>query len=75
LSSSFTSEIKSIFDKFDEHYIPQERAKVDSIEVNMNVFFEVTVPDAISRQSGQVERDLRRLYDLFEIDKQKSAIK
>lgn len=65
------AEINSIFDKVDNELIPEQSARVDVIDANLDVFVKQTVPAAIERQSGEVSRQLRRAYETFEIEKKK----
>jgi alpha-acetolactate decarboxylase len=65
------SEINGIFDKLDNELLPEQSARVDVIDSNLDVFVKDTVPAAIERQSGEVSRQLRRAYETFEIEKKK----
>jgi alpha-acetolactate decarboxylase len=65
------SEINGIFDKLDNELLPEQSARVDAIDSNLDVFVKDTVPAAIERQSGEVSRQLRRAYETFEIEKKK----
>jgi hypothetical protein len=65
------SEINGIFDKLDNELLPEQGARVDAIDSNLDVFVKDTVPAAIERQSGEVSRQLRRAYETFEIEKKK----
>jgi alpha-acetolactate decarboxylase len=65
------SEINGIFDKLDNELLPEQSARVDVIDSNLDVFVKDAVPAAIERQSGEVSRQLRRAYETFEIEKKK----
>jgi hypothetical protein len=69
--SSFLSQINAIYDKTDKEIIPCEIERVDLIEKNLDVFIKELVPNRIEEQSGEVSRQLKRLYENFDIEKEK----
>lgn len=65
------SEIKEIFDKYDDKLFPVQVKRVDVIEADYKHYFSSTVPAAIEAQSGEVSRQLKKEYETFDIEKQK----
>lgn len=59
------------YDKLDQEVMPVEEKHVGMIERQKDMFFSVTVPDQIERQSGEVSRKLKKEYETFDIEKQK----
>lgn len=70
-NAELQAEINGIFDKVDYELIPEQAARVNVIDANLEIFVKETVPAAIERQSGEVSRQLRRAYETFEIEKKK----
>lgn len=70
-NADLQAEINGIFDRVDNELLPEQSARVDVIDANLDVFIKETVPAAIERQSGEVSRQLRRAYETFEIEKKK----
>jgi hypothetical protein len=71
--SSFLSDINSIFDKYDKDDIPTHTGRLESIDLNLDDFIKKTVPANIEQHSGEVSRQLRRSYEMFNIERKKEA--
>jgi hypothetical protein len=66
LTLSLTEEVHSIFNNFDHQLIPMETSKVNVISSDIDEFFLVTVPENVSKQSGQVvTAQIRLIANLF----------
>eukprot|EP01038_Epipyxis_sp_PR26KG_P007173 gene7173-9782_t len=70
-SLSLEQEINSIFNKVDNEIIPQESARVDVIEKDLELFIKDTVPAEIELHTGLISRQLKRAYETFDIEKMK----
>lgn len=69
--NSILSKVNTTYDKVDNEGIPEQSARVDVIEKDLEFFIKTTVPDAIEKQSGEVSRQLKRLYENFGIEQEK----
>ena len=69
--TSLLAEINTIYDKVDNELVPQEIERIDVIEKNLDIFIKEIVPQRIEEQSGEVSRQLKRLYENFDIEKEK----
>ena len=68
-------EIKDMFDKFDNERIPAATQRIDVIEAKDNEFVQITVPKEINETSGEVRRQLKKAYEGFLIERQKTKIR
>lgn len=74
-NKSIHEELHSIFNHIEEDMIPPQTQRVVALEKDTQVYFTVTVPDVIEKQSGEVSRQLKKQYETFDIEKQKAAKK
>lgn len=72
---SIHDELHAIFNHIEEELIPPQTQRVIELEMDTKIYFTVTVPEVIERQSGEVSRQLKKQYETFDIEKQKAQKK
>jgi len=63
--------INKKYDILDFEEFPQLVSHVDTIDKDMRYFVNITVPENVERQSGEVSRQLKKQHESFDIEKQK----
>lgn len=72
-SSEQEAILMKTMESFHGDLIPTEETNRDQLEHDADIFIRDTVPQVIDRQSGIVERKLRKARDTFDIEKAKIA--
>lgn len=73
VSSEQEAVLMETMESFHGDLIPAEEANRDLLEHDANIFIRDTLPQVIDRQSGIVERKLRKARDTFDIENAKIA--
>lgn len=68
---NFLKEINQIFDRYDQELIPPMHQHLDSINKDIDQFFHQKAPLSIQQQAGEVNRHLRRMFEMFNIEQQR----
>lgn len=68
-------EIKVAFDRIDEELIPAQVARHKKVGEDLAHFVENVAPVEIDKTSGEVKRQMKKLYEMFQMGQQKEYIR
>jgi hypothetical protein len=68
-------EIKVAFDRIDDELIPKQVARHQKVGEELAYFVEKVAPVEIDKTSGEVKRQLKKLYEMFQMGQQKEFIR
>ena len=70
-TQSLIHDVNSAFNIIDDDLFPPLPVHLDSMDRNLDIFVDKTVPDMIEELVGQVSRKLKKEYEYFSIEQQK----
>ena len=68
-------EIKVAYDRIDDELIPTQVARHKKVGEELAYFVEKVAPVEIDKTSGEVKRQLKKLYEMFQMGQQKEFIR